>query len=450
MASVQPANGPPHVKLPQEYLDLRMRKDEKFKDFYWRVRKFEKKLSFQPDTTDQQATIELWLSRLSLHLFDTIRKDNDAFKFETVYHLFERCCSIECHDKVREVQSMMSKRFNVRKAGNWALFEADIDHRDKLLGYLDIDDPEERWEKRRIDSWPVRLLPSDLEMLRLYTNGLENIKTEQELLESLRQVEFGQKWKELKVNPRLSRYWWDIQAENFAGQQEAATQLADNKPRKNKKSRAIEGDDDEDGGEDEYKVPAVEGKSRKRKKGRHVEEDGTVEQMASPTVVQDKSRKRKKGRKIKKEEEEEEEEEEDDEQKASPPFVKERSRKGRKRVHFEDDDDQVEESPVPTAKDKSRKRKKGRKVQDDEKEADQQVVPAPIAKEKSRKRKKSRQVDEEEEPVASPPATKDKSRKRKRSHHVEVDSDASSSDVDEKPRKKHKKSRSERHEERRK
>ncbi|KAK7510241.1 uncharacterized protein IWZ02DRAFT_115725 [Phyllosticta citriasiana] len=449
MASVQSANGPPHAKLPQEYLDLRMRNDEKFKDFYWRVRKFEKKLGFQPDTTDQQATIELWLSRLSLHLFDKIRKDKDAFKFETVYHLFERCCSIECHDKVREVQSMTSKRFNVRKAGNWALFEAEIDYREKLLGYLDIVDPEERWEKRRIDSWLVRLLPSDLEMLRLYTNGLENIKTEQELLESLRQVEFGQNWKELKVNPRLSRYWWNIQAENFAGQQEAATQLADNKPRKNKKSRAIEGDDDEYGEEDEYKVPAVNGKSRKQKKGRHVEEDGAMEQMASPTVVQDKSRTRKKGRKIK-EEEEEEEEEEDDEQKASPPFVKERSRKGRKRVHFEDDDDQVEESPVPTAKDKSRKRKKGRKVQDDEKEADQQVVSAPFAKEKSRKRKKPRQVDEEEEPVASPPATKDKSRKRKRSRHVEVDSDASSSDVDEKPRKKHKKSRSERHGKRRK
>ncbi|KAK7532025.1 uncharacterized protein J3D65DRAFT_82472 [Phyllosticta citribraziliensis] len=513
MALVQRASAPPNVQLPPEYLNICMHKDEKFKDFYWRVRTLEKKLGFQPDTADHQATIELWLSRLTANLFHKLRVDSkETLKFETVYHLFERCCSIECQDRVNETRQMMSSRFHFNKAKNWALFEAEVDKREKLLGYFDIDEPEELSERRRIDSWLVRLLPAELESLRLYANGLESIKTEQELLECLRQVEFGQKWEALVLNPRLSRYWWEIKLNDMAPEQEAATQSVDNKGTR-QKSLVAEGHEEQ---EQEATVPAVKEKSRKKKKSRRAqEEDVEEEQKSSPRAVEgvrfmgfysnqmppffkDKSRRNKKSRHAQEEDEEEEPEspppaveektrkrkkshkikQEVEEEVALPPAVEAKPRKLKKRVHFEDDDDEVED-PLPTFKDKPR-RKKSRKAEVDEEEAvsptvvkkksrkgdksrkakeddddddeeEQEYVPTPVVKEKRRKsKKKSRQVEDEDEQLASPPAIKHKSRKRKR-RHVEVDSDeaeADSSDVDEQPRKR-KKIRSERREKRR-
>ncbi|KAK8177415.1 hypothetical protein IWX90DRAFT_19073 [Phyllosticta citrichinensis] len=466
MALVQRSSAPPNVQLPPEYMNIRMRKDEKFKDFYWRVRTLEEKLGFQPDGPDHQATIELWLSRLTANLFHKLRIDSkDTLQFETVYHLFERCCSIECQDRVNETRQMMSARFQFNKAKNWALFEAEVDKREKLLGYFDIDDPEELSERRRIDSWLVRLLPAELESLRLYANGLESIKTEQELLECLRQVEFGQKCEALVLNPRLSRYWWEIKLKNMAPQQEAATQSLDNEG-KRQKSLAPGGHDGEQ--EQEATVPAVKEKSRRKEKSRCAREDSfsssssssprvvegknctgyyyteeVDENVALPPTFKDKSRRNKKSRHAQEEDEEDEEKpsppavkektqkrkkshkikEEVDEQVALPPVVEAKPRKLKKRVHFEDDDDEVEDPP-PTFKDKARRRK-SHKAEVDEEEA----ASAPVVKKKSRKGNKSRKAKEEEEEddddeqYISSPVVKQKSRKSKKTRRQVGDFD---------------------------
>ncbi|KAK8222786.1 hypothetical protein HDK90DRAFT_120477 [Phyllosticta capitalensis] len=186
-AAPSPAGGS-HYDLSQAYWSIRMHPSEKIDAFIARVHALERRLGYSTRSgpgrhLGPQATIDLWLARVSPHVLEQLKRETgQRMDFESEGHLLDVIRKIEFDERVEAVRSYRRMRIDWGEA--FHDFQARIAEAERQLGY-DTPDRDAAAEKRLIDAWLVRLSRAHCEKLRRYTNGLEEIDTEEQLLEIL-------------------------------------------------------------------------------------------------------------------------------------------------------------------------------------------------------------------------------------------------------------------------
>ncbi|KAK8202467.1 hypothetical protein IWZ01DRAFT_124383 [Phyllosticta capitalensis] len=186
-AAPSPAGGS-HYDLSQAYWSIRMHPGEKIDAFIARVHALERRLGYSTRSgpgrhLGPQATIDLWLARVSPHVLEQLKRETgQRMDFESEGHLLDVIRKIEFDERVEAVRSYRRMRIDWGEA--FHDFQARIAEAERQLGY-DTPDRDAAAEKRLIDAWLVRLSRAHCEKLRRYTNGLEEIDTEEQLLEIL-------------------------------------------------------------------------------------------------------------------------------------------------------------------------------------------------------------------------------------------------------------------------